>query len=117
MRLIGDGNVGRLTQFGDNVFDLDLQGDDNNALAFDASFDALGQVAGTFDQVGSGNAADITVRGDANRFGFSQNGVQNTFRATVSGAQNQLAVAQLGNDNVASLDQIGDGNRMSVIQN
>ena len=116
VRIIGNNNVGRLTQLGDNVFDLDLEGDDNNANVFDASFDAAGQTAGTFDQEGSGNQSAITVSGDANRFGFSQTGDANMMVATITGAGNQMALAQVGSNNAAFLNQAGQDNRATVVQ-
>lgn len=116
VRLVGNGNVGRLTQLGDNFFTLDLTGDDNNATAFDDDFDAIEQAAGVFNQTGEGNESDITVDGSSNRFGFSQTGDRNAMFAMIMGAGNQMALAQTGSDNLAFVSQNGQGNRATVRQ-
>lgn len=116
VRIIGNGNIGHLSQSGNNVFELTLTGDDNNAMVFDRDFDSVGQTAGALNQTGDRNRAAFTVDGSSNRFGFTQTGTMNAAIATISGSGNQMALAQLGSDNIAHLFQIGQNNRAIVHQ-
>ncbi len=115
--LNGDNNLGRLTQRGDNTFDLDVVGSDNNNVGgFTGVAATGGLIPGDFDQIGTGNDARIAVTGDGNRFASLQSGAGNTLRATVEGTGNQFSVIQRGTDNFARLRQDGTGNTVSVIQ-
>ena len=115
--LSGNNNLGRLVQRGENVFDLDVFGSDNNSVGgFDGVAANGGLTPGEFTQIGMGNTADISVAGDGNRFASSQAGTSNAVSATVDGADNQFSISQTGSNNINELIQSGNGNIARVVQ-
>lgn len=117
-RVIGSDNVFDLLQEGTNTATFTVEGDFNNnsgaILAGDAAIGGL--VAGVIRQVGTGNAIEATITGDANLLAALQTGASNTFVAVISGKSNQAALVQDGTLNTAYLAQTGNGNIAGIIQ-
>ncbi|MEL7300195.1 MAG: hypothetical protein AAFM92_07400 [Pseudomonadota bacterium] len=115
----GSFNEATLTQSGggDNSFDLEIIGDNNNAGSLFGTAASLGLTAGVFDQIGSSNSADIDVFSSSNAFATLQNGASNTIMASVSGGDgNSFGIVQMGASNMAALTQIGGGNTAGISQ-
>ena len=115
--LSGNNNLGRLVQRGENVFDLDVFGSENNRVGdFYGDAASGGLTPGTFIQTGRGNFAGVSIVGDGNRFAASQSGTSNAASATVTGADNQFSINQNGSNNVSELIQSGTGNTARAVQ-
>ena len=117
LSLFGDRNIGRVSQFGENMIVIEITGNDNNASAFGPGATLPDVIAGDFVQDGSGNIATITVLGDINSFGTRQTGSDNSIFAIITGGGNQAAIAQTGRANIAEMSQKGRGNTARIIQN
>ncbi|MEH6833117.1 MULTISPECIES: hypothetical protein [Falsihalocynthiibacter] len=109
--VIGDSNFFDVTQFGTNSTTISVTGDFNNDPSQIFSGNAqLGLAAGTIEQVGTSNAATLSITGNRNMAAAQQNGDYNRISLGVVGDSNQAAFIQMGSMNVAWLLQSGNGN-------
>ena len=118
IRIIGDSNFFDLTQRGENTATIAVTGSQNNlagTFTGDAALDA-GLAPGYIDQMGMGNASDITILGSLNLFASRQEGDDHLLEAMITGQGNQAAVIQQGPMNVTRMSQSGKGNNAGVRQ-
>ncbi|MBU2357325.1 MAG: hypothetical protein KKB02_00095 [Alphaproteobacteria bacterium] len=114
LSVFGNGNIGLVRQYGDNLATIKISGDNN----LTASATAILPVAsvGEFVQDGKGNEASVFVFGDTNIMGTFQSGDDHRLFMTIIGSGNQAAISQSGAANIGNLVQNGKGNAASILQ-